>query len=254
MRKRILAILLLPFAAAFAQIDEIGGIATSTLDLTGYSHIGGQAIASEGGGGIVLESTAISGTTSPADNCTVNLPSGIQVGDLLLITICTTGEFNTFTTPTGDGWSLVASNTFGANNAAAYIKVADGSEGATQSILKGGFSAWTASSARFSGVDQATPQDVPATTLANGSGNTDQYAPAITTTTDNAMVVWLGNWEADSSLSSALGPIVADSAQTTQCAISYAIKATAGTQASGLFDTTFYNRWAHFAVALRPAS
>lgn len=50
MRKRILAILLLPFAAALAQIDEIGGIATSTLDLTGYSHIGGQVIASEGGG------------------------------------------------------------------------------------------------------------------------------------------------------------------------------------------------------------
>jgi len=49
MRKLILiwAALALPL---FADIDEIGGIATSTLDLTGYSEIGGQTIASAGGG------------------------------------------------------------------------------------------------------------------------------------------------------------------------------------------------------------
>lgn len=50
MRKLIAYLALLPLLA-FSAVDEIGGVATSTLSLSGYSEIGGQTIASVGGGG-----------------------------------------------------------------------------------------------------------------------------------------------------------------------------------------------------------
>lgn len=63
MIKRILSFFVLPLAVAQAEIDEIGGIAVSTLDLAGYSHIGGQALPSGGGTPVFVASSSGIGTS-----------------------------------------------------------------------------------------------------------------------------------------------------------------------------------------------
>lgn len=95
-----------------------------------------------GGGGSpdgypVLEGSATTSITSATTSHTVNLPSGIAAGELLLIIIRTGGTNINFSVPSG--WSQCPWVELDANGTtSAFFKTASGSEGSTVSITTSG--------------------------------------------------------------------------------------------------------------------
>tara|TARA_R110000868_G_scaffold59052_2_gene181433 strand:+ start:54 stop:713 length:660 start_codon:yes stop_codon:yes gene_type:complete len=87
--------------------------------------------AAVGGGGPTFIDVA--GTiVNSASSVSANLPSGIAAGDLLVMFVSiATATGNTITTPSG--WTQFLAQVTGPRTGA-YYKVADGSEGATQSV------------------------------------------------------------------------------------------------------------------------
>ena len=95
-----------------------------------------------GGGGSpdgypVLEGSATTGISSATTSHTVNLPSGIAAGELLLIIMRTGGTNINFSVPSG--WSQCPWVELDANGtSSAFFKTASGSEGSTVSITTSG--------------------------------------------------------------------------------------------------------------------
>jgi hypothetical protein len=133
--------------------------------------------------------SATSGTTSNT-SLTINKPSGVVEGDLMIVNIC---QANSNNNPTLSGWTLIA----GANQGnyrytAIMYKVATASEGASYTFTLGtGTDAAVGSIIAFSGVDPSSPFDVATGTLSTGAGTT-ATATGITPITNNAAIVFIG--------------------------------------------------------------
>lgn len=137
------------------------------------------------------------GTVTEATAATITLarPTGVAVGDLMVA--CWNMDTNPTVTTPPTGWTLAAgpTNTAGAtgNTGATYWKVANSADTTTANW------AWVMSASNphsgfildFSGVDNATPMDATATTLANAS-STNITATGLTTVTANAWLIWCG--------------------------------------------------------------
>ncbi|MER8672543.1 hypothetical protein [Mesorhizobium sp. M0037] len=80
----------------------------------------------------VTAATAVSVYTGGTTTKTVDLPAGIQSGDLLLVCFRCHNSNNALTTPSG--WTLLDSRS-SAGAGAIYYRVADGSEGSTLSVV-----------------------------------------------------------------------------------------------------------------------
>lgn len=93
-----------------------------------------------------ITTTAMSDVSSTAS---VNMPSGIQAGEGLLL-ILTAYDHPTFTTPSG--WTQItntAHTTDGGPRTAVYAKVASGAEGSTQNVVMSSATEATAISTRI---------------------------------------------------------------------------------------------------------
>ena len=135
-------------------------------------------------GYITLDSAVDSGGTT---SIAVSVPSGVEVDDLLLAHIATTGNNPGFTTPTG--WTLLTTNTAGQGTGhAVYYRVADGTEPASYTFTWSSDEDAIGVIIRYQGIDTTSPIDVSATS--HGSSTTP-VAPTVTTTGADAVVIRL---------------------------------------------------------------
>jgi hypothetical protein len=130
-----------------------------------------------------------SGTGNTGSTITVNLPSGIQVGDMLVIWMTWNG---TSTNPTLTGWTgyTKVTNTIGIKM---FTRVADGTEGSSVSIgFAPGFNE-SLIAADYAGVSSVTPLDpVPPSSGQINNASTTITVPGVTTTIANDELVWFG--------------------------------------------------------------
>lgn len=115
----------------------------------------------------------------------VSKPSGIVDNDLLVATGVINGGA-TITSPPS-GWTLIHSETSGANTFYTYLKRAS-SEGSSWTWTLSGFATGTMLASGYSGVDTSTAQDVSATNVAAGIAATT-VIPGATTVTNNAWFI-----------------------------------------------------------------
>lgn len=132
---------------------------------------------------------------STSTTLTLNKPTGVNVGDIMIVNIVKYKSGNT-TNPSLSGWTVIASGLGGnANRIGAILyRIVDGTEGSSFAFSLGG----TMSNAEgtivaFSGIDHSSPFDVtPASiTTAASTGKTVSIT-SITTNTPNALVLMLG--------------------------------------------------------------
>lgn len=134
-----------------------------------------------------VSTTDITSATTP---WSVNLPSGIQSGDLLVL-LMRTASTVTITTPSG--WTLLASSTADSSNdvTAVYWRRATGTEGSTVSVSLSGSAKGCAMVWRITGA--ADPNITAAAT--GTSANPDP--PATPALTGDYLFLWLGGWEGE---------------------------------------------------------
>jgi hypothetical protein len=128
-------------------------------------------------------------------NATYNapLPASIQAGDLLVVFIgCSNGTGGT-TIGTPSGWTQLYTQAGGGNmrRHAAYYRVADGGEGATQAFTASNASIWASTACRITGY-QGTPE---AGTPATGN-STAPNPPSLTPSWGSAKTLWLAGMAA----------------------------------------------------------
>lgn len=140
--------------------------------------------------------TPTSITASTASPLSINLPSSISAGHLLVM-IIRSPSGATFTTPSG--WTaLVSNNTADGSDdtTSIYYRIADGAEGATVSVT---VSASTKASAVVWRITGSSSTDAPQlSTIA--TGNSTVPDPTTVTPTGGSkdyLFLWLGGWEGE---------------------------------------------------------
>jgi len=130
---------------------------------------------------VAFPQIAATATTSSAVSTShnINLPSGIQAGDLLLVGLTNKDSAGAPTFPAGwtQVWSLA--NDPGAANRClhvGYYRIADGSEGATITVTFGGSVAVGAWAYRITGAHPAIPEGA---TARNGTANDNPNPPPL---------------------------------------------------------------------------
>lgn len=144
---------------------------------------------------------AVTTGTSILTDLTIDKPSGVVAGDLMIANIAKVG--NDTTAPTSTGWTPVDGISLGspASYGAVLYRVVDGSEkGSFDFALGAGTISAVGSIVGFSGVDTSgsTPFDVAPGTILIQASQTAVAAPSITTASANAAVVMLGQAAASS--------------------------------------------------------
>lgn len=217
-----------------------------------------------------VQTTAESATTTAATTHTVNLPSGIAAGDLLLILFATVGN----TTPTASGWdstTIVRINPGGSTHFLEFLfKKATGSEGASVSVSTGAASVRSASIAyRISGAIDPAAQAPERSTTVQGT-STAPNAATVTPTGGSKDFLFLTMFvqegeEADddtwvtgtpSGYSNLLQKTcgTAGSAAANVQLASAQKQATASSEDAGAFTTAQSLDWAAITLAIHPAS
>ena len=145
---------------------------------------------------IALRGSATSATTTNT-TLTINKPTGVVAGDVMIVNICQTGNYTTDASATG--WIIIdGANLGNATNRYATVlyRVADGTEGTSFIFTLGsGTNGAIGSIIAFSGVNTsgATPFDAALGTINTSStAGSTVTALSITTTTANSAIVFLG--------------------------------------------------------------
>ena len=151
-------------------------------------------------GAIALRGTATS-ATSTSTTLTINKPSGVVAGDVIIVNISQSG--NTGTNASRTGWTLIAGaqqgGTSGTRRSTILYRRADGTEGTSFAFTLGsGTTASVGSIIAFSGV-HVSIFDVTPGSLSTG-GSTEASATGITTSTANAAVIFLAGAGGSSSI------------------------------------------------------
>jgi len=132
-----------------------------------------------------------------SSSITVNKPSGVTSGDLLII-FCYQEIYGTYAAPTGlTGWTQTGQYS-GTPTVrvpiSIFYRIADGTEGASETLTFSGSARDVAWYFRISGIDATTPIDVSGV-ADNVGGSTSYTVPGVTTTTNNALALaFLGAW------------------------------------------------------------
>lgn len=155
-----------------------------------------QQFANEGGGTsipVIESNTKTFQTDATLKSITINKPSGVEIGDLLIIIVCNNPLSHTVPwdgvtyKPSGFDLSKV-DGSYGAFTAV-FTKIADGTEGATSTITNtGADSDIQGFYVRISGVDTTTPIGVIGSTL-NLDNQNPTNVPSITTVNDNSLII-----------------------------------------------------------------
>ena len=144
---------------------------------------------------IALRGTATT-STSTNTNITINKPTGVITGDLMLVNIAKGG--NRTTAPSLAGWTLIDGVNLGGGGAtqrygAVLYKVATAGEPVNYTFALGaGTNSASGGIIAFSGVDATTPFDVTPGTISVQVSQTGVVATSITTVTANTAIVMFG--------------------------------------------------------------
>jgi hypothetical protein len=216
-----------------------------------------------GGGGQVtfvgVGATSVFNDASPHD---VALPSGVQEGDFLLLTISGRSLAQMpYTVLTGYTDVLAAEGNSGQTLHNLY-KFAGSSEGAASVEATAGTNGWTARITAWRGVDPTTPLDV--TPVMTEATSADMNALDLTTVTDAAMVlrvyvsgvttgVHANHTEPIGTFATAFNDYQSTFVDQT-ASLTYIELATAGATGEADADTQASNQWITQTIALRPES
>lgn len=144
---------------------------------------------------IALRGTATT-ATSTNTNITLNKPTGVVAGDLMLVNIAKGG--NNTNAPVLAGWTLINGVSLGGGGGvqrygAVLYKIAGAAEPASYTFALGtGTDSASGGIIAFSGVDGATPFDVTPGTISVQASQTGVVATGLTTVTANAAIVMFG--------------------------------------------------------------
>ena len=214
------------------------------------SAVARQSVAAPASG-IVIEEYSVAGGTTSVNTASVTLPTTINSGDLLVMMFYGQGT-GTVTTPTG--WTNEGGRiTDGTGIGYIFWKSATGSEGSSVTVNKSSYAPWSSSVARITG-HNATPFDVATTT--NSGASSTQNLPAITSVTDNCLILRAsGVYGGDSTPTPESGYTNGglSTAGSPRTVFTSKILETAGTEAVYNFTTGGYMQFCHFSMAIKPA-
>ena len=209
---------------------------------------------------IAQRGTATTATVTNNASLVIAKPTGVVQGDLLIANLV---QCNSTTAPTAPaGWTSINNVAIGTGRGAAFYKVAGGSEGAnyTFTVPMGATVTATGGIVAFSGVDTVDPLDVAAATRVDTVAPYTVATAAITTVTNNAAIVMLGEaatsaatWSGWGTTSPAtLNEVLDFQGTNTTVGAAWATKATAGS--TGPSAATLSATQANNAIllALRP--
>ena len=212
--------------------------------------------------------TATTATTTNT-NLTINRPTGVVAGDVMIVNIAKVG--NNTTAPSLAGWTLIDGRSLGGMThryGAVLYKVAGASEPASYTFALGpGTNGAVGSIVAFSGVDTsgATPFDVTPRTISVSAGRTTAVsATSITTASANAAVIMFGmtansnpTWSGWTTTSPGALTELYDNqvggANQASVGAAWAIKATTGATGAGAARLSFAQRNGGILIALKPA-
>jgi len=201
--------------------------------------------------GIVIEEYAVAGSTSSVNSASVTLPTTINSGDLLVMQFYGQGT-GTVTTPAG--WTNEGGRiTDGSGIGYIFWKEASGSEGSSVTVSKSSYAPWSSSVARITGADNANPFDVATTT--NAGASSTQNLPAITSVTDNCLILRASGVYSTDSVGTAPSGYTnggLSTAGTPRTVFTSKILETAGTEAVYNFGYGGYNSFVNFSMAIKP--
>ncbi|MEI6656861.1 MAG: hypothetical protein WCP45_19000, partial [Verrucomicrobiota bacterium] len=246
---------------------------------TGAAASGGT-LAGGAPGTITQRGVATTNSITTAGSVTINKPSGVVAGDVMIATLTKLGSTTALTAPSG--WAVVSQAILRTGTTTTYgavmYRVADGTDASVSSYA---FALGTTTTAvgdivAFTNVDATGgvkqdgtaggPFDVtPVAMKTNTSGSTAVAADALTTVTANAAVIMCGMaggtaaWATTGNWTIATGPQtlteIADNHQTTagSVGVAWATKAAAGPTGAGAVTLSVTQRNGGILLALRPA-
>lgn len=198
----------LSVAAGVTATGSAGANLTGTATTTVAAAVTAAGSAAGGAGSVpALQGTATLVENAASATVAVTVPSGANVGELLIcaVTGSRTATGDTLTAP--GGWQTAALVKDGSANGVVtglYYRVADGTEAAsyTWTNTAGTAGRISGSMQRVSGADTTTPMDAAATSASlTAVAGTTIDAPSLTTVTANALLVSAAAANASSSAS-----------------------------------------------------
>lgn len=198
-------------------------------------------------------------STNGTGSCSVTNQATVA-GDLLLMVVSNAGATaaQTLTAPAGwskplrtDGTTTVDSGT-STTVYAVFYRIADGTEGTTFTF-GGGSGSINGRMTCFSGVDNAVPFDVGAPSNSSASATTTLTTPAITTVTDNALVIRTATHKtASTTFTSTTGPTLIG--ESPHSHVFQETTTTAGTVTAKALTAAASGSYIGNTLALRPAA
>lgn len=210
----------------------------------------------------------MSSATGTSTTLSVAAPAGLQVGDLMVISVTSRTTATTLPTMGSTGWTvlypLTLRNTSTYRYSTSAYKVATSGDIGANFTVNCGTGTVAANIYAFRGVDPANPIEAQSG-IANTTASTTVSAPSITTTTANDTIVFLGqvsettsvnfsNW-ATANIAAANWTAIDNTGTTSGSnGAAYATKATAGAVGAGTatLSTSFIN--GGVLLALKPIS
>ena len=222
---------------------------------------------------IVQRGVATTASITTAGSVTINKPSGVVAGDVMIATLTKLGSTTALTAPSG--WAVISqailrtgTTTYGA----VMVRVADGTDGANYTFPLGTTTTAVGDIVAFANVNATGgvkqdgtaggPFDVtPVAMTVNTSGSAAVTAATLTTVTANAAVIMCGmaggtsTWSAWSCTSPGALTEIADHHQTTagSVGVAWATKASAGATGGAGATLSVTQRNGGILLALRPA-
>ena len=215
---------------------------------------------------IAERGTATTATTT-STTLTINKPTGVVQGDVMIVNIAQVG--NNTTDPSLSGWTLIDGSSLAGTTlryGAVLYKVAGASEGSNYAFTLGtGVTSAVGDIIAFSGVNtNTTPFDVtPGTITVGGSGATTATATSITTASANAVVIMFAmaaasapTWSGWTTATSGTLTELYDNQVGTTASVGAAWRtnATAGSTGAGSVTLSTGERNGGILIALKPSS
>ena len=206
------------------------------------------------------------GNWTSGTSLSINKPSGVVVGDIMIVNLSKNSYNTANSIPATSGWNTISSVTLGINTqgqdwaryGAVLYRIVNGSEPASLVFSLGDTYGANGSIIAFSGVS-ASPFDVIPGSINTGTGTTVD-ADGITTVTNNAAVIFLGEagnstWSGWSGTNPTFAEIMDNNnGNNASVGAAWGIKAIAGSTGSKTATITGNNFNGGVLVALRPAT
>ncbi len=149
-------------------------------------------VVSGGSSGIpVIELWTEQGDTDPSAPITLAKPSGVESGDLLLLIAMNDAPDATAFSDNKVGWNFVdtSGNDVSDAHIAVFWRIADGTEGPTETVTSAGEDEWVGYYLRITGADDTNPINV-YNFEQSSSVSSSHIIPAITSTVDDCLMLY----------------------------------------------------------------